>query len=275
VPPDIPAQVARALAEDIGTGDVTAALIPADTLARATLITRDAMVLCGTAWVTEVFHQLDASITIDWRAKDGADLAAGSVLCEISGPARAILTGERCALNFLQTLSGTATTTRSYVREVAGTRCIILDTRKTIPGLRVAQKYAVRCGGGRNHRMGLYDMVLLKENHIIAAGSITAAVAAARSVSPGVPVEIEVESLGEFREALMATPDVIMLDEFSLQDMRTAVAERNALASGVRIEASGGLTLAAIRTVAESGIDYISIGSLTKHLNAIDLSLRF
>jgi nicotinate-nucleotide pyrophosphorylase (carboxylating) len=233
------------------------------------------MVLCGTAWVTETFHQLDASITIDWRAKDGAELAAGSVLCEISGPARAILTGERCALNFLQTLSGTATTTRRYVREVAGTACVILDTRKTIPGLRLAQKYAVRCGGGRNHRMGLYDMVLLKENHIIAAGSITAAIAAARSVSPGVPVEIEVESLSEFREALMAMPDVIMLDEFNLEDMRTAVAERNAQAGAVRVEASGGLTLAGIRTVAESGIDFISIGSLTKHLHAIDLSLRF
>jgi nicotinate-nucleotide pyrophosphorylase (carboxylating) len=275
LPPDIPAQVARTLAEDIGTGDITAALIPADNRARATLITRDPMVLCGMAWVTETFQQLDASISIAWRAQDGAELAAGSVLCEVSGPARAILTGERCALNFLQTLSGTATTTRSYVREVAGTRCVILDTRKTIPGLRLAQKYAVRCGGGRNHRMGLYDMVLLKENHIIAAGSITAAIAAARTVSPGVPVEIEVECLSEFREALMATPDVIMLDEFSLEDMRTAVAERNALASAVRIEASGGLTLTGIRTVAESGIDYISIGSLTKHLKAIDLSLRF
>jgi nicotinate-nucleotide pyrophosphorylase (carboxylating) len=275
LPPDIPAQVARALAEDIGTGDVTAALIPADNLARATLVTRDPMVLCGTAWVTETFHQLDATIGIAWRAKEGAELAAGSVLCEISGSARAILTGERCALNFLQTLSGTATTTRRYVREVAGTGCAILDTRKTIPGLRLAQKYAVRCGGGRNHRMGLYDMVLLKENHIIAAGSIAAAIAAARSTSAGVPVEIEVESLGEFREALMVRPDVIMLDEFSLKDMHTAVAERNAQASAVRIEASGGLTLADIRTVAESGIDYISIGSLTKHLHAIDLSLRF
>jgi nicotinate-nucleotide pyrophosphorylase (carboxylating) len=275
LPPDIPAQVARALAEDIGAGDVTAALIPAPNLARATLITREPMVLCGTAWVTETFLQLDATINIAWRAKDAAELAAGSVLCEISGPARAILTGERCALNFLQTLSGTATTTRNYVREVAGTGCAILDTRKTIPGLRLAQKYAVRCGGGRNHRMGLYDMVLLKENHIIAAGSITAAIAAARSTNAAVPVEIEVESLGEFREALMAKPDVIMLDEFSLEDMRTAVAVRNALASPVRIEASGGLTLAGIRTVAESGIDYISIGSLTKHLAAIDLSLRF
>jgi nicotinate-nucleotide pyrophosphorylase (carboxylating) len=275
LPPDIPAQVARALAEDIGSGDVTAALVPAGNIARATLITRDPIILCGTAWVDETFRQLDPSIVVSWRARDGEELAAGSVLCEISGKARAILTGERCALNFLQTLSGTATTTHGYVQAVAGTGCKVLDTRKTIPGLRLAQKYAVRCGGGRNHRMGLHDMVLVKENHIIAAGSITAAIAAARTNSPGVPVEIEVESLPEFREALSAKPDVIMLDEFSLPDMRTAVAERNAAASAVRIEASGGLTLASIRSVAQAGIDYISIGALTKHLNAIDLSLRF
>jgi nicotinate-nucleotide pyrophosphorylase (carboxylating) len=275
LPPDIPAQVARALAEDIGSGDVTAALVPAGNIARATLITRDAMVLCGTDWVDETFRQLDPSITVTWRARDGAEFAAGDVVCEVTGPARAILTGERCALNFLQTLSGTATSTRSHVRAVAGTGCLILDTRKTIPGLRLAQKYAVRCGGGRNHRMGLHDMVLLKENHIIAAGSIKAAIAAARANSPGIPVEIEVESLAEFREALGAGPDVIMLDEFSLADMRTAVAERNAANAGARIEASGGLTLASIRAVAEAGIDYISIGALTKHVNAIDLSLRF
>jgi nicotinate-nucleotide pyrophosphorylase (carboxylating) len=267
--------VARALAEDIGSGDVTAALVPAGHVARATLITRDAMVLCGTAWVDETFRQLDLSIAVTWRARDGAELPAGSALCEIAGPARAILTGERCALNFLQTLSGTATTTRTYSGVVAGTACIILDTRKTIPGLRLAQKYAVRCGGGRNHRMGLYDMVLVKENHVIAAGSITAAITVARTQSPGVPVEIEVESLDEFREALGAKPDVIMLDEFSLPDMRTAVAERNAAAAIVPLEASGGLDLASIRAVAEAGIDYISIGALTKHLTAIDLSLRF
>jgi nicotinate-nucleotide pyrophosphorylase (carboxylating) len=275
LPPDIPAQVARALAEDIGSGDVTAALVPAGNVARATLVTRDAMVLCGTHWVDETFRQLDPAIAVTWRARDGAELAAGDVVCEITGPARAILTGERCALNFLQTLSGTATTTRSHVGAVAGTGCLVLDTRKTIPGLRLAQKYAVRCGGGRNHRMGLHDMVLLKENHIIAAGSIQAAIAAARASSPGIPVEIEVESLDEFRKALGAGPDVIMLDEFSLADMRTAVGERNAAAARTRIEASGGLTLASIRAVAEAGIDYISVGSLTKHLNAIDLSLRF
>jgi nicotinate-nucleotide pyrophosphorylase (carboxylating) len=275
LPPDISAQVARALAEDIGTGDVTAALVPADGTAKATLITREPMVLCGTAWVNETFRQLDAAIAITWRAQDGSSLPARSVLCEITGPARAILTGERCALNFLQTLSGTATTTSHYVAAIAGTKCGILDTRKTIPGLRLAQKYAVRCGGGRNHRMGLYDMVLVKENHIIAAGSIAAAIAVARANSPGIPVEVEVESLDEFRAALAAAPDVIMLDEFSHADMRTAVAERNASAPAVRIEASGGLDLESIRSVAEAGIDYISIGSLTKHLRAIDLSLRF
>jgi nicotinate-nucleotide pyrophosphorylase (carboxylating) len=233
------------------------------------------MVLCGTAWVNETFRQLDPSISIAWRGQDGAAMAANSVLCEITGPSRAILTGERCALNFLQTLSGTATTTSQYVAAVAGTQCGILDTRKTIPGLRMAQKYAVRCGGGRNHRMGLYDMVLVKENHIIAAGSIAAAITAARAGSPGIPVEVEVETLAEFRAALAAAPEVIMLDEFSPADMRTAVTERNAGKQGVRIEASGGLNLDSIRSVAEAGIDYISIGSLTKHLRAIDLSLRF
>jgi nicotinate-nucleotide pyrophosphorylase (carboxylating) len=249
--------------------------VPADASVRATLITREPMMLCGTAWADETFRQLDSSVHVAWHARDGARLAAGSVLCEISGPARAILTGERCALNFVQTLSGTATTTSQYVAAVAGTQCRILDTRKTIPGLRLAQKYAVRCGGGRNHRMGLHDMVLVKENHIIAAGSIAAAISAARTGSPGIPVEIEVESLVEFRAALAAAPDVIMLDEFSLADMRTAVAERNAAAGSARIEASGGLDLDSVRAVAECGIDYISIGSLTKHLRAIDLSLRF
>lgn len=267
--------MARALAEDIGQGDVTAALVPTGAMARATLITREPMVLCGAAWLDETFRQLDASISVGWHAADGEELTAGATLCEIHGPARAVLSGERCALNFVQTLSGTATLTRQYVAAVAGTSCAILDTRKTIPGLRLAQKYAVRCGGGRNHRLGLYDMVLIKENHVIAAGSITAAIHAARTTSPDVPVEVEVESLAEFREAMSAAPDVIMLDEFTHSDMRTAVAERNAAGSGVRIEASGGLDLGNIRAVAEAGIDFISIGSLTKHLRAVDLSLRF
>lgn len=267
--------MARALAEDIGPGDVTAALVPASQRARATLITREDIVLCGTAWVDEVFRQLDPSVAVHWRLRDGGEPAAGEVLCEIEGPARPILTGERCALNFLQTLSGTATVTRRYVAAVAGTNCQVLDTRKTIPGMRLAQKYAVRCGGGSNHRLGLHDMVLIKENHIIAAGGIAAAVAAARATSPGVPVEVEVENLAEFRTALAAEPEVIMLDEFSHEDMRTAVAERNASGRGTRLEVSGGIDLSTIRAVAETGVDYISVGALTKHVTAADLSLRF
>ncbi len=233
------------------------------------------MTLCGSAWVRETFRQLDTDIAIDWRAADGDIILANSSICEIRGPARAILTGERCALNFLQTLSGTATETRRYATAIAGTACQILDTRKTLPGLRQAQKYAVRCGGGRNHRMGLYDMVLIKENHIIAAGSISAAIRRARETAPGVPVEIEVESPDEFREALEMKPDVILLDEFTLLDMRAAVARRNAAHSATRLEASGGVDLGNIREIAATGIDYISVGALTKHVSAIDLSLRF
>jgi nicotinate-nucleotide pyrophosphorylase (carboxylating) len=274
-PPDIHEQVARALAEDIGSGDVTAVLVPADAMARAALVTREHAILCGRAWLAETFRQLDPSIHIDWHGHDGAAFPAGAVICEIQGPARAILTGERCALNFVQTLSGTATTTAQYVAAVAGTPCRILDTRKTLPGLRLAQKYAVRCGGGHNHRLGLYDMVLIKENHVIAAGGITAAVNAARKASPGVPVEVEVESLAEFRTALAARPDVIMLDEFTTQDMRTAVAERNAAGGSPRLEVSGGVTLDSVRDLAAAGVDYISVGALTKHVRATDLSLRF
>lgn len=267
--------MARALAEDVGAGDVTAALVPATARVRATLITRQDMTLCGSAWLRETFRQLDTDISIDWRAADGDIVLANSTICEIRGPARAILTGERCALNFLQTLSGTATETRRYVTAVAGTGCQILDTRKTLPGLRLAQKYAVRCGGGRNHRMGLHDMVLVKENHIIAAGSIDAAIRRAREVAPGIPVEIEVESLEEFREALPMKPDVIMLDEFTPADMQAAVKERNEAHSATRLEASGGVDLGSIRAIAATGIDFISVGALTKHLRAIDLSLRF
>jgi nicotinate-nucleotide pyrophosphorylase (carboxylating) len=254
---------------------VTAGLIPAKARVRATLVTRQDMTLCGSAWVRETFRQLDTEIAIDWRAADGDLILANSSICEIRGPARAILTGERCALNFLQTLSGTATETRRYVTAIAGTGCQILDTRKTLPGLRQAQKYAVRCGGGRNHRMGLYDMVLVKENHIIAAGSIGAAIRWARESAPGVPVEIEVESPDEFREALDMKPDVILLDEFTLADMRAAVATRNAAHSTTRLEASGGIDLGNVREYAVTGVDYISVGALTKHVNAIDLSLRF
>ena len=272
---DIPLLVARALAEDVGTGDVTAALIPAEANGLATLITREPMVLCGRAWFNETFRQLDERVTITWRSAEGEMLAAGAIVCELRGPARAILSGERCAMNFLQTLSGTASVAREFATTLAGTTCKVLDTRKTIPGLRLAQKYAVHCGGGSNHRLGLYDMVLIKENHIAAAGSIAAAIAAARRASPGVPVETEVESLAEFRQALAARPEVIMLDEFSATDMRAAVAERNASGAATRIEASGGLDLQGIRAVAETGVDFISIGSLTKHVRAIDLSMRF
>jgi nicotinate-nucleotide pyrophosphorylase (carboxylating) len=275
LPPDIPEQVARSLAEDVGSGDVTAALIDSSVQARASLLTREEAVLCGTAWVEETFRQLDPAVQVHWRTQEGAKVAANSILCDFSGPARALLTGERTALNFLQTLSGTATLTRRYVEAVAGTGCQILDTRKTLPGLRLAQKYAVRIGGGRNHRMGLYDMVLLKENHIIAAGSVAAALAGARASAPGVPVEIEVETLGELRAALAAGPDVIMLDEFDEGGMRDAVALNRCAARPVRLEASGGLDLDSVRRVAQTGVDYISIGSLTKHLQAVDLSLRF
>ena len=275
LPPDLTAQVARSLAEDVGSGDVTAALIAAGTMAQATVLTREDAVLCGTAWVNETFRQLDPAVTVSWRVQEGDTIAANAILCDISGPARALLTGERTALNFLQTLSGTATITRRYVDAIAGTGCQILDTRKTLPGLRLAQKYAVRCGGGRNHRLGLYDMVLIKENHIIAAGSVAAALAQARATAPGVPVEIEVETLEEFRAALAAGPDVIMLDEFDEAAMREAVALNRAAHKSVRLEASGGVDLQTVRRVAATGIDYISVGSLTKHLRAVDLSLRF
>jgi len=275
LPPDLPDQVARALAEDIGAGDVTAALIPATAMARATLITREDMVLCGSQWLAETFRQIDARVIVDWRAREGEVVAANATLCELSGPARAILTGERCALNFLQTLSGTATVTHRYAQAVAGTKCRILDTRKTVPGLRLAQKYAVRCGGGDNHRLGLYDRVLIKENHIVAAGSIPAAIQAARRNSPGTEVEVEVETLAEFGVALAEVPDYIMLDEFSLDDMLTAVRLRDAAGSRSLIEASGGVDFDTLAKIAATGVDFVSIGALTKHVRAIDLSLRF
>ena len=275
LPPDLAAQVARSLAEDVGSGDVTAALVAPGTRAVATLLTREAAVLCGPPWVDETFRQLDPAVRITWRVGEGDTVAANTVLCDITGPARAILTGERTALNFLQTLSGTATATRRYVDAVAGTGCQILDTRKTLPGLRLAQKYAVRCAGGRNHRIGLYDMVLVKENHIVAAGGIAAALAQARAQAPGIPVEIEVETLAEFRDALAARPDVILLDEFDDAAQRDAVALNRAAGSPVKIEASGGVDLDTVRRIASTGVDYISVGSLTKHLHATDLSLRF
>jgi nicotinate-nucleotide pyrophosphorylase (carboxylating) len=274
LPADLGAQVAAALREDIGAGDVTAALVPAGQRVHGRVIVREDAVLCGSAWVAEVFHQLDPAVQVSWRARDGDQLRAGATVFEIAGPARAVLTGERTALNFLQLLSGTATTTRHFVAALAGTACRVLDTRKTLPGLRSAQKYAVRCGGGENHRMGLYDRVLIKENHIAAAGSIGAAIAAARRGAGKLMVEVEVESLPELEAALDAAPDIVMLDDFPLADLEAAVALRNARASAVKLEASGSVTLAGIRAVAATGVDYVSVGSLTKHVHAVDLSMR-
>jgi len=274
LPADLPRQVAAALAEDVGGGDVTAALVPAGERVRGRVITREAAVLCGRAWAQETFRQLDPAVRLAWQAEDGARVAPNQVLFEISGPARAVLTGERTALNFLQLLSGTATATRAYVDAVAGTNCRILDTRKTLPGLRTAQKYAVRCGGADNLRMGLYDQVLIKENHIAAAGSLTTAIAAARAHSPGMRIEVEVETPQELEEALAASPDVVMLDEFSLSDMRAAVALRNARAAQVQLEASGSVSLETVRAIAETGVDFVSVGAITKHVRATDLSMR-
>lgn len=263
--------VRRALEEDIGSGDVTADLLPADAHARARVISREAAVLCGGAWFEECFRQIDPGVRIDWAAQDGERVAAGALLCQIEGRARALVTAERSALNFLQTLSATATATATYVDAARGTRAAILDTRKTLPGLRLAQKYAVRCGGGKNHRIGLYDAVLIKENHIAAAGSIQAAVARARTLHPGVLVETEVENFAELREALAAGADRIMLDEFELHELAQAVAE---VGGRVPLEMSGSVSLERIRAIAETGVDYISVGALTKHIRALDLSMR-
>lgn len=274
LPDDLSEQVSRALREDIGPGDVTARLIAADARARARVLCRESAVVCGTAWFDETFRQLDTAVQVRWRVADGELVAADTILCELAGPARALLTGERTALNFLQLLSATATVTARYVLAVAGTACRILDTRKTLPGLRTAQKYAVLCGGGQNHRMGLYDMVLVKENHIAAAGSIAAAVGAARTLSPGVPVEVETENLDEVAAALAAQCDVIMLDEFERADLARAVALNRAAPRPAKLEASGGVSLEHIGAIAATGVDFISVGGLTKHVQAVDLSMR-
>jgi nicotinate-nucleotide pyrophosphorylase (carboxylating) len=276
LPADIADAVARALTEDIGDGDLTAALIPALTIKHAHVITREHATLCGQSWFDEVFKQLDTSIRIEWLASDGDRVQPNQSLCRLYGPARALLTGERTALNFLQTLSATATVTRQYADAVAGTNCRILDTRKTIPGLRLAQKYAVRCGGGTNHRIGLFDAVLVKENHIIAAGSIAAAVAHARKLAGTRMVEVEVESFDELRQALATDIDRILLDNFALPDLVAAV-KINQAKSGkkVELEASGNMTLETLRSVAQTGVDFVSIGGLTKHVRAVDLSMRF
>jgi len=273
LPEDIFDSVRRALKEDIGSGDCTAALIPADKQAEAEVITRSAAVLCGSAWFDEVFRQVDNRVQLRWNVQDGDSIQTGQTLCVLRGPARALLTGERTALNFLQLLSGTATQTRKYVEAVRGTRAIILDTRKTVPGLRRAQKYAVVCAGGQNHRLGLFDAILIKENHIEAAGSITAALRVAKvSAPPGITVEIEVENLEQLRETLQAGAERILLDNFNIQQLNNAVRETNGRA---KLEASGGISLSNIRAVAETGVDFISIGDITKNVSAVDLSLRF
>jgi nicotinate-nucleotide pyrophosphorylase (carboxylating) len=274
-PKDLGDQVAAALLEDLGSGDVTARLVPEAQQARGRLITREDAVLCGQAWVDETFRRLDSSIRVDWHARDGERIRANQVIFAIAGRARAVLTGERTAINFLQLLSGTATQARQYVEAVAGTGCTILDTRKTLPGLRTAQKYAVRCGGAQNHRIGLFDMVLIKENHIAAAGSIAGAIAAAQRASPGLKVEVEVESLAGLEEALAAAPDIVMLDNFDNAGMAQAVAMTRARSASIKLEASGNVSLESVRAIAATGVDYISVGSLTKHVRAIDLSMRF
>ncbi len=270
--PDPNPAVAAALAEDVGGGDLTAALIPETAESEATVISRERAVLCGTAWFDAVFRQLDPRVAVDWRAADGDRVEPDQLLCALRGPARGLLTGERTALNFLQALSGTATLARQFADTVAGTGATVLDTRKTIPGLRLAQKYAVRCGGCQNHRIGLFDAVLIKENHIMAAGSITQAIQTARRLHPSVKVEVEVENLAQLQEALSAAPDIVMLDNFDLETMAEAV---RLTAKRVKLEASGNVNFTTVRRIAETGVDYISIGGLTKDLRAVDLSMRF
>ncbi|MGH8397345.1 MAG: carboxylating nicotinate-nucleotide diphosphorylase [Gammaproteobacteria bacterium] len=272
LPNNISASVRNALAEDIGDGDLTATLIDVHAQARGQVISREPAIICGSAWFEEVFRQLDEGIRVDWNVHDGDSVSTNQILCRLQGPTRGLLSGERTALNFLQALSGTATAAHRYAEIVKGTRAVILDTRKTLPGLRSAQKYAVRCGGATNHRMGLFDGILIKENHIVAAGSITAAVKAARGRGTEVPVEVEVENLEQLREGLAAGADILLLDNFGLPNLREAV---RLTAGRVKLEASGGIDLAQLRAVAETGVDYISVGALTKHVRATDLSMRF
>jgi nicotinate-nucleotide pyrophosphorylase (carboxylating) len=275
LPADLAQQVAAALAEDIRGGDLTAALIAPEKTGRATVITREAAILCGIPYVEATFRQVDSRVSFDWRAREGEAVSPNQVLFSVDGPARALLTGERTALNFLQLLSGTATAARAFAQLLAGTRCRLLDTRKTIPGLRTAQKYAVRVGGGHNHRMGLFDGILIKENHIAAAGAIALAVAAAKRNAAKVPVEVEVEDLTQLQAAIDAGADIALLDNFSLEAMRDGVALNARAKRPVKLEASGGITTDTIRAIAETGVDYISVGSITKHVRAVDLSMRF
>ena len=268
--------VAAALAEDVGAGDLTASLVDADAVVGAQIIARESVVLCGEDWVNEVFRQLDDGVIIDWYVGDGGRAEADDIICKLVGPARTLLTGERTALNFLQTLSSTATTTAAYVAAIEGTKARVLDTRKTIPGLRLAQKYAVTCGGGSNHRTGLFDAILIKENHLKSAGGITAALRAAGDLGADVLIEVEVENHEELLEALDAGAQRILLDNFSIDDLQKAVAtNRDHGYVAAELEASGNVTLATIREIAETGVDYISTGALTKNVAAADLSMLF
>ncbi|MCF5903168.1 MULTISPECIES: carboxylating nicotinate-nucleotide diphosphorylase [Aeromonas] len=280
---DVSRAVRAALLEDLGdalttldqpddSADITAQLIPADRMATARVITREAGVFCGQPWVDEVFVQLGGDVKVEWKVQDGEVLSPNQELFRLHGPARLLLTGERNALNFVQTLSGVATLTARYVAELEGTDCRLLDTRKTIPGLRTAQKYAVTCGGGKNHRIGLYDAYLIKENHILACGGIAEAINEARHLNPGKPVEVEVESLAELEQALAAKADIVMLDNFDVTMMREAVAINQGRA---KLEVSGNVTLDTLAEFAATGVDFISVGALTKHVRALDLSMRF
>lgn len=270
---EIASLVEIALAEDIGSGDLTAEIIPIEQLLNAQVVSREQAILCGTAWVDQVFEQIDPEITVNWHVRDGERIGEDQVVFTVAGKARSILTGERTALNFLQTLSGTASVSRRYADVVAHTKVKLLDTRKTIPGLRLAQKYAVACGGCHNHRFGLFDAYLIKENHIAACGSIGTAIQTARQLNPSVKLEVEVENLEEFQQAVDAGPDVILLDNFSLSDLKTAVASIN---RGIKLEASGGIENPEdVRMIAEAGVDYISLGALTKNCKAVDLSMRY
>lgn len=280
---DIRRAVRAALLEDLGdaltaldqpdaSADITAQLIPADRLSTARVITREAGVFCGQPWVDEVFAQLGGDVRVEWKVQDGERLSPNQELFRLHGPARVLLTGERNALNFVQTLSGVATLTARYVAELEGTDCRLLDTRKTLPGLRTAQKYAVTCGGGKNHRIGLYDAYLIKENHILACGGIAPAIAQARHLNPGKPVEVEVESLAELEQALAARADIVMLDNFDIPMMKEAVHLNQGRA---KLEVSGNVTLDTLASYAATGVDFISVGALTKHVRALDLSMRF
>jgi len=264
--------VQLALQEDVRDGDLTADLINAETRSEATVICREDAILAGQEWFDEVFRQIDSDVEVTWHFNDGDEIPADSIICSLNGLSRSLLTGERSALNFVQTLSATATQTNCYVKAIAGTKTRILDTRKTLPGMRLAQKYAVTCGGGKNHRVGLYDMILIKENHIMAAGSITQAIANARKLHPGIKIEVETENLAEFEEACDADADIIMLDDFDNETMRQAVKNNP---KKIPLEASGNVTMDTILGVAKTGVDLISIGAITKHIRAIDLSMRF